>query len=166
MGIAFNALFVFNQPYALSRGATELESFFVGFTSAAVVCRIALGRLGDRFGHRRVSCIAAVLYGASAAAMLRLDPAFLWLFGAFFGLAHGILYPTLNALVLSTMPPSWRGRAMIFHNGAFNVGSGLGGLAWGALVGSLGYRAMFTAAALTALGAAAVLFRWKTDAVF
>jgi MFS family permease len=158
-GVAFNALFTFTQPYALSLGAKELRSFFVGFTMAGVLSRTFLGRIGDRFGHRRVSSGAAILYAAAALGAIALDPHRLWPFGALFGMAHGILYPTLNAFMLGTMPSTWRGRAMIFYNGAFNVGSGLGGLGWGALAARSGYRSVFAAAGIVALGAAAVLFR-------
>jgi len=158
-GVAFNALFTFTQPYALSLGAHELRSFFLGFTMTGVMSRIFLGRLGDRFGHRRVSSGAAIVYAAAALATIALDPHRLWPVGALFGLAHGILYPTLNAFMLGTMPSTWKGRAMIFYNGAFNVGSGLGGLAWGVVAARAGYRPVFAAAATAALAAAAVLFR-------
>ena len=54
MGAVFIALFGFVQPYAVSLGASEVRYFFLGFTAAAVACRIWLGGLGDRVGRRTV----------------------------------------------------------------------------------------------------------------
>jgi predicted MFS family arabinose efflux permease len=158
IGAAFTAVFTFHQPYAISLGIKELRVFFIGFTCAAVTSRVVFGGLGDRFGLRRVSCMAAALYSVAALIMVRLDPHRLWIYGAVFGIAHGVLYPTLNALVLGTMPPAWRGRAMAFYNGAFNVGSALSALGWGLVAMRSGYPSVFAGAALAAFAAALILF--------
>jgi len=42
-----------------------------------------------------------------------------------FGAAHGVLYPTLNALMLELLPVSRRGLGMVLYNGAFNLGASL-----------------------------------------
>src|SRR6185436_16273699 len=55
MGATFSAVFTFYQPYALSLGGRSVSSFFVGFTVTAVLTRVLIGSLGDRFGHREVS---------------------------------------------------------------------------------------------------------------
>jgi MFS family permease len=118
---------------------------------------VVFGNAGDRFGHLRVSLLAAVLYGVSAVAMVYLDPHRLWLYGAVFGIAHGVLYPTLNALILASMSPSRRGRAMAFYNGAFNVGSASSALGWGYLAQSVGYPSVFWGAALVSVCAVLTL---------
>jgi MFS family permease len=157
IGCVFSALFVFVQPYALQLGAHEVHGFFVGFTVAAVLCRLLLGGLGDRFGRRRVAVWMCVAYALSALLTRHLDPTRLWLDGLAFGAAHGLLYPTLNAVVLETVPSSRRGFGMAFYNGAFNAGTALSSVGWGWLAQKHGYPIVYACACALALAAAFVL---------
>ncbi|MGD8861450.1 MAG: MFS transporter [Myxococcales bacterium] len=157
IGVGFSAVFVFHQPYALSLGATHVRGFFVGFTATAFAARIFLGNLGDRFGRQRVSFFAAFGYVLTGLAMVYMDPAILPAYGALFGAAHGVLYPTLNAAVMERVGPAQRGRAMTLYNGAFNVGLGLAALGWGSLAQQLGYPAVFVGAALISAAGAGLL---------
>ncbi len=153
-GAVFSAVFTFVQPYALERGAREVRLFFIGFTASAVACRLFMGGLGDRIGYRRVSLFAVIIYALAAALCVRLEPDFLWAYGAVFGVAHGVLYPTLNALVLEGLPASRRGFGMALYNGAFNIGMATGGFGWGMLASHHGYPALFMTAAVLGLLAA------------
>jgi MFS family permease len=150
-GMVFCAVFIFVQPHALASGAREVRMFFIGFTASAVACRLFLGDLGDRRGHREVSLGAVVLYSISALLCVWLEPELLWMYGLVFGAAHGVLYPTLNALVLARLPASRRGLGMALYNGAFNVGMTSGGFGWGLLAAHYGYAALFYTAAVVAL---------------
>jgi MFS family permease len=106
-----------------------------------------------------VSLAAVLLYSLSALLCVWLDPQLLWMYGLVFGTAHGILYPTLNALVLARLPASRRGMGMALYNGAFNVGMTCGGFGWGLLAAHYGYTALFTTASLIALLATIPLLR-------
>jgi MFS family permease len=157
IGGVFAAMFSFVQPYAISLGASEVRNFFLGFTVSAVAGRVLLGGLGDRFGRRRVSGFMVLGYALSAYLTMQLDPERLLVTGLMFGAAHGLLYPTLNALVLEIMPPLRRGLGMVLYNGAFNTGSMLGSLGLGMLAKQRGYPIMYATATGTALLAALVL---------
>jgi MFS family permease len=158
MGAVFIALFGFVQPYAVSLGAHELRYFFLGFTLAAVCGRVLLGGLGDRLGRRVVSIWMLGGYAAAAAFMRELDIDLLMFYGVAFGAAHGLLYPTLNALLLELLPAGRRGLGMVLYNGAFNLGTSMGSLGWGLLAKHEGYPAVYATAALSALLAGALLF--------
>jgi predicted MFS family arabinose efflux permease len=158
MGAVFIAGFGFIQPYAVSLGAHEVRYFFLGFTAAAVGCRIWLGGLGDRLGRRTVSMWMLVGYAVSAALMRHLEVDALVLYGLVFGAAHGLLYPTLNALLLELLPAARRGLGMVLYNGAFNLGTSVGSLGWGLLAKRSGYPAVYEVAAAGALVAAGLLF--------
>jgi MFS family permease len=157
IGAVFAAMFIFVQPFALSLGAKEVRQFFLGFTISAVFCRVGLGGLGDRFGRRNVSILMTFGYGLSALLTAWLDPQQLMLYGLAFGFAHGLLYPTLNALVLEVMPASRRGLGMVLYNGAFNAGTAGSGLAWGFLAHERGYPSVYMVACGAAFVAAIVL---------
>jgi MFS family permease len=157
MGAIFIALFGFVQPYAVSLGASEVRYFFLGFTLAAVGCRLVLGGLGDRLGRRTVSMWMLGGYALSAALMRGLEIDALFWYGLAFGAAHGLLYPTLNALLLELLPIGRRGLGMVLYNGAFNLGTSVGSLGWGLLAKRSGYPAIYEVAAAASLVAAAVL---------
>jgi MFS family permease len=157
MGGVFVAVFGFVQPYAIREGASEVRGFFIGFTISAVGCRVLLGGLGDRLGRRVVSVWMLVGYGVSSFLMRELDPDLLVVYGLVFGAAHGILYPTLNALVLEVLPGARRGLGMVLYNGAFNVGGSVGSLGWGLLAKHHGYPRIYDVAGVLALAAATIL---------
>lgn len=159
LGATYVALAVFHQPFALSLGAERVSSFFVGFTGAALMMRIGFGNLGDRFGRKPVALAATAFYALVVASMVLLDPARLWLYGAGFGFAHGVLYPTLIALASERVPAGTQGRTIAAFSGAFNVGAAAGAAGWGALSAARGYPAVFVGASLCMLSAALSLAR-------
>jgi MFS family permease len=158
VGAVFVAVFTFVQPYALSLGAREVRGFFLGFTISAVVGRVLLGGLGDRFGRRTVSIWMAIGYALAALLTVDLEPGRLVLYGLAFGAAHGLLYPTLNALVLEVVSADRRGFGMTMCTAAFNVGTSTSSFGWGWLAAHHGYRSVYTTATGFALLAAFVLW--------
>lgn len=156
-GATFNAIFGFVQPYAVSRGASVVRSFYLGYTISAVLGRVFFGGLGDRIGRRNVSMWMLGGYAACSLAVRELHPDLLLVYGLMFGAAHGILYPTLNALLLEVLPSARRGLGMALFNGAFNVGMSAGGFAWGELARQRGYPSVYTTTMLTALLGSGVL---------
>jgi len=157
-GGVFAAMFSFIQPYALLAGATQVRGFFLGFTTSAVACRLGLGSLGDRVGRRTVSTWMLGGYGACAVLVTHLDPDLLPLYGLAFGAAHGLLYPTMSALVLEVISPARRGLGLVLFNGAFNAGTAVSSLAWGMLAEAEGYPAVYAVATgVSVLAAGALL---------
>ena len=72
-------------------------------------------------------------------------------FGAGLGIAQGFAYPALNAIAIRDVVPHERGKVMSLFQAAFQVGSGVFGLALGLLAESSGYPAVFVVAGLSAL---------------
>ena len=142
-GAAFGAMFTFTQPFALSLNASKVSSFFVGYTATALAVRLFLGTLADTWGRRRVALGALVLYGLVAATTSLLRPQLLFFFGAGMGLAHGLLYPALNAIAVEGVPRARRGAVMSYFFGCFNSGFALWVLSAGVLAKSHGYPLIF-----------------------
>jgi MFS family permease len=152
IGATFTAMFTFQQPYALSLGARKVSSFFVGFTVAALVMRLGFGGLSDKLGRRRVLLASLCVYAAVPLAIARMRVGLLWAYGAGLGTAHGVLYPTLNAVAAERSAPRARGRILAVLNGSFNAGGALGATAWGLIAERVGYSAVFLfASAVSAL---------------
>jgi MFS family permease len=157
IGATYVALATFHQPYALSLGVGRVSSFFVGFTGAALTMRLGFGNLGDRFGRKQVALASLALYALVVASMVAFDAAWLWLYGAGFGLAHGVLYPTLIAFATERVPAGTQGRTIAAFSGAFNVGMAAGAASWGALSTQRGYPSVFVGAFLCVLMASGCL---------
>ncbi len=157
LGATYVALATFHQPYALSLGAERISSFFIGFTCAALTMRLGFGNLGDRFGRKPVALASMLLYVLVVGSAARLDASKLWLYGAGFGFAHGVLYPTLIALASESAPSGTQGRIIAAFSGAFNVGAAAGSASWGALSSRYGYPPVFITASACMLAAAACI---------
>ena len=156
-GVTFGALFTFHQPYALSLGIERVSDFLVAYAIAAVFVRAFLGGLADRLGRLRMSELSLALYGLAPIAMVSLGAtAFSWI-GALLGLAHGVFYPALNALVVENAADDVRGKVMAVYNGAFNVGFSLGSLGLGYVAEAAGYGALFGLGGAASFAALALL---------
>jgi MFS family permease len=153
-GLGLGTLFTFVVPYALELGAVRVRGFFVGYTVAAVAVRVLFGSLADRYGRARVSLVALLGYGGAVAMAALLTPNTLPLVGVGLGLAHGLVYPSLNALAVAGEERAKRGSAMAYFFGAYSVGRAAGVAALGLVASAVGYPATFVAAgALLTVGA-------------
>jgi hypothetical protein len=63
-----------------------------------------------------------LIYAAAVGAMAVLGPFHLILVGAVFGVAHGIIYPALMAMVLTDVAAVDRPRLLGWANGVMNLG--------------------------------------------
>ncbi len=149
-GAAFGVMFTFSQPFAIQLGIENVRSFFVAYTAAALSVRLGLGPFTDRLGRRRVSLAALALYALTTAAAAQLGHLGLAAVGAAFGLAHGIFYPTFNALAVEQSGEHERGKAMALFNGAFNVGYMCGVFGLGLVAARVGYPPVFGLGAASA----------------
>ena len=146
VGIGFTAVFVFHQPFAEALGIARLRGFFAAYAGVVIAVRTGFGGLIDRAGARRAALAALALYVAVPLLALSIPHTGLALTGAALGLAHGILYPALNAVALVGAHPAERGRVMALYQGAFQAGGTLGPVALGHLAERAGYGLVFLAA--------------------
>lgn len=142
-GAAFGVMFTFTQPLALLQGADKVSAFFVGYTLTALIIRLGLGSLADTWGRRRVAFAALALYGLVAFMTAYLRPRWLFFAGAGLGLAHGFLYPAINAIAAEGVPHARRGAVMSYFYGSFAAGFALWVLALGVLARAHGYPIVF-----------------------
>jgi len=148
MGLGFGTLVTYAQPFALSLGAMAVSQLFVGYAAAAVAVRLLLGSLADRIGRRAVALASLALYGLVLLATTRLEPSWLLGIGLGLGVAHGLLYPALNALLVASTPEGARGVVMTSYNGAFNLGFAMSVVSFGAIAEIAGFPSIFLLAGL------------------
>lgn len=158
-GVALSAMFSFSQLMALSLGIRQVSGFFVAYTAAVLIVRLAFGGLIDRVGPQRASVGALVLYTLVVFSMRFLDVLGLSALGAAFGVAHGFLFPSVMALGVTDLPAAERGRMLTLANAGF-IGGGAFVGPLGAFAAWAGYPALYALCAAAALCAAGLLWRW------
>jgi MFS family permease len=144
-GAGFGVMFTFTQPFALLLGAKLVSSFFLGYTMCALFARLGLGSLADTWGRRPVVLCALATYGLVTCLTSLLRPELLFAVGAGLGLAHGLLYPALNALAIDGVPRARRGTVMTYFLGSFNAGYAVWVMGLGVVAKTHGYPLLFVA---------------------
>lgn len=158
-GAGFGTVFAFQAPHALALGRSRAGGFFVAYAAAAILVRVGFGHLPDRLGRHRVAVAAVLVYAAVVLAMADLRPNALEVYGAIFGLAHGVFYPAINALAIGAARPSERARITAIFTGSFSLGLWLGPTVLGNIAERDGYPIVFVLAAAGILVAAVLLVR-------
>jgi MFS family permease len=138
---------------------TRLSAWLLtGYLVIACVSAPLLGKLGDRFGKRRLILFAlgAFLVGSVGAA---LSPSIGWLIACrtLQGLG-GAVFPLSQSVVRDELPPEAVGTGMGWMTAAFGLGGTLGLGLTGLLVEAASWRAVFVAGAIVVV-AAVVLVR-------
>ncbi|MBM4364341.1 MAG: MFS transporter, partial [Deltaproteobacteria bacterium] len=157
--LAFGSTTAFLPVFVRERGLERFSPFFAAYVGAALLVRLLGGGLGDRLGYRRVAGVALVVFAAAVAAfpLVWSTPVLVGL-ALVYGTAHGLVYPSLNALFVAGVPESSRGRAMALFTLSFNVGVTTSAFAGGELAERLGFEALWlTMAALSLLGVIALV---------
>ena len=157
LNIAFPAI---ATAFALSPDAMRWVILCYVLTYSLV--SFAGGALADRIGHARVFSTGLVV-SALAFVLAASAPAFGWLLGArvLQGVGGGMIYGTAPGLMTLAAAPAARGRALGFLNAAIGVAFIVGPITAGALVESIGWRAVFGARLPVAL----VVFAWAWRAL-
>jgi len=118
--------------------------FFAAWSIAAVTVRILLGSASDRFGRRAV-LIPAMLTMSTAVTLLAFvrTQTGIGIAGVIFGIAQGLLYPTMNAFVADWSRPANIGRTQSLFSGSYSLGIAVCSFFFGTIAEDYGFRTMF-----------------------
>jgi EmrB/QacA subfamily drug resistance transporter len=132
----------------LHASATALQWVVAGYALTSAVLLMASGRLGGRFGRRRVFTAGLALFTVSSAACgIAPSAGFLVVARLVQGGAAALLMPNVLALIAVLYPGPERARALSIYGMVMGVAAAGGQLLGGALVQSdlagLGWRTVF-----------------------
>jgi predicted MFS family arabinose efflux permease len=153
-GLVLTGVFVFVKRFVMESEVATVGSFFSAYTGAAILVRLAGGRLPDRVGPKRVllPALATLVAGFLCLAAAQTAPQVLAA-GVLCGLGHGFVYPVLSSLVVARASESGRGAAISIHTALPDVGGLLGAPLLGWVIETRGFSVMFASAgAMLALG--------------
>ena len=149
-----------------------------GYALAFGIALIPSGRVGDRFGHKRIFVAGLVIFTLSSVACgLSQGSTELVIARVIQGLGGGIFFPAVSALIQIMIPPRERGRAFGLLGATIGLATALGPLAGGLLIQAFGntdgWRSIFfvnlpvgviaVAAALAVLPGTALAKKLSTD---
>jgi MFS family permease len=157
-GAGFGSVWSFLAAYTEEVGIAEVTSFFVPYVVAAISTRLFLGRLPDVVGRRQAATPALAAHGAVLVWMATLSSTRqLIAIGACFGLAHGVYYPTLQALVVERGRD--RSRAIARSSFAFTVGQVSAAYGLGVVARATSYPVVYLVTGGASVIAAAIVWR-------
>ncbi len=158
-GFAIASFNTFGAPYFEQTSGTSVGYFFLSYGLTAVLVRIALGGLADRYKRSHLVSLFFALQAVGIILVICRPVQMYYLIAAVLcGAAHGILFPTMTAMAVDAHPPENRGLVTSVFTGTMELGFSLGSYLFGLSVAVLGYDGMFGIAA--ACSAFFALYTW------
>jgi MFS family permease len=155
----------FTAMYADANRVTPKSIYLTALAIVILLTRPMAGRLGDRFGYKRVfiPCLVLISVGMGC---LALGGSRGWMITSaiLFGSGFGTAYPVYVGYVMQGVGPERRGAAFGAILAAFDTGIGTGSTTMGWLIQQFGFATAFGLAA--ALSALALPYFLAVDRVF
>ncbi|MFG2331134.1 MFS transporter [Streptomyces sp. NPDC048604] len=140
----------------------DLDASFVqvqwtstGYLIAVASLLVLAGRLGDRYGHRRLFALGTLGF-AAASAGIGVAPDIDWVVGLRVaqGVFGALLQPATLGMLRAAYPPDRLGMPLALRTSAIGVAAAAGPLVGGVLVTHLGWRSVFLLTVVPALAIA------------
>ena len=145
----------------LSMDAVVLGWVITTMTLPQVAVLLAAGRFADIYGRKKVFLAGMILFTVSSALCAISSSAVMLIVSRILqGVAGGMAFGTLMAIVTSVFPGEERGRAIGMVTGAVFVGLAAGPFYGGVLTEQLGWRSIFYITAILCF-IAVILIIWK-----
>ncbi|MGW3728060.1 MFS transporter [Streptomyces sp. NPDC000851] len=128
----------------LGASFAQVQWTSTGYLIAVAALLVFAGRLGDRYGHRRLFATGMVGFGVTSAA-IGLAPGVGWVIGLRIaqGVFGALLQPATLGMLRATYPPDRLRTPLAVRTGAIGLAAAAGPVAGGALVDLLGWRSVF-----------------------
>jgi MFS family permease len=129
-------------------GFDRIGPFFLAFSVAAVITRLGLGDLSDRYGRKRVILPAALLIGFNLFWIAGAHSYWSFVMNGFVaGFGQGLIFPALSTYMIDFMGRGNKGLALGLYLSLFDVGMGIGSPLFGWISDAAGgYRLMYVVA--------------------
>jgi MFS family permease len=142
-GTVLNFIALFGADMGFSR----VGPFFLAFSTAAVITRLGIGDISDRYGRKRVIIPSALLISLNLLWIAGIHSYWAFVLSGFFaGLGQGLIFPALSTYVIDFLGRENKGLALGLYLSLFDVGMGLGSPLFGWISDAAGYRTMYVIA--------------------
>ncbi|MFJ3336841.1 MFS transporter [Streptomyces sp. NPDC086766] len=128
----------------LDASVAQVQWTSTGYLVAVAALLVFAGRLGDRYGHRRLFAAGMLGFGAASAG-IAVAPGIGWVIGLRVaqGVCGALLQPATLGMVRAAFPPDRLAMPIAVRTSAIGLAAAAGPLVGGALVTTLGWRSVF-----------------------
>ncbi|AFG36268.1 MFS transporter [Spirochaeta africana] len=123
LGSGFGTMLAFLPDLVLERNLAMVRPFYIAYPITVAAIRISLSQYFDRFPLYRVLLLPVAMIPLS---MLAVNAAqsivLLAVAGICYGIAHGVMFPTLMGHLMDRSPVHFRGRMSLVFNLMFSFG--------------------------------------------
>jgi EmrB/QacA subfamily drug resistance transporter len=136
----------------LQASFAQVQWTSTGYLIAVAALLVFAGRLGDRYGQRRVFAVGVLGFAATSAAV-GLAPGIGWVIGlrVVQGVFGALLQPATLGMLRAAYPPDRLGMPIALRTSAIGLAAAAGPVVGGALTTHLGWRAVFFLGVVPAL---------------
>jgi MFS family permease len=146
-GAIRGAVLNFIALFGASVGFGRIGPFFLAFSVAAILTRLGIGDVSDRYGRKQVIFPAAVLIGLNLLWISAVHSYWAFVMSGFVaGLGQGLIFPALSTYIIDFLGRGNKGFAIGLYLSLFDVGMGLGSPLFGWVSDVTGYREMYAVA--------------------
>ena len=135
--------------------------FFVAFSAAAILTRLLMGGLSDKYGRKQILLPSVCLISLNLVLISQVQSFWVFVLTGFIGgLGQGLIFPALSTYTIDIFGRQNKGLAIGLYQTFFDVGMGFGSAFFGWISDMRGYRHMFLSAAVMFF-VIGVIFIWK-----
>jgi predicted MFS family arabinose efflux permease len=148
--VTFGGIASFLPLYTTEKGIPGIQWYFLIYAMALMVSRTFAGQLYDRKGHQAIFLPGSSLILIAMLLLAWLPNSYmLFLAAILYGLGFGIVQPGLQAWAIEKSPVNRRGMANATFFSFFDLGVGMGAIAFGQISHLFGYASIFKASAFS-----------------
>lgn len=135
--------------------------FFVAFSVAAILTRLGIGDLSDRYGRKRVILPAVCIISLNLFLISQVKAFWMFVLTGFIGgFGQGLIFPALSTYIIDILGQENKGLAISLYLAFFDIGLGLGSTFFGWVSDLYGYRIMYLLAGVLFF-LVGLIFTWK-----
>jgi MFS family permease len=139
--------------YGKSSGFDRIGPFFIAFSAAAVLTRLGIGDVSDRYGRKKVIFPSALIISLNLFWLAGMDSYTNFVVCGFLaGLGQGLIFPALSAYMIDFLGHRYKSFSLALYMSLFDAGMGLGSPMFGWISDLAGYRLMYVVAGSMLLG--------------
>jgi len=148
--------------FGKSAGFDRVAPFFIAFSAAAVLTRLGIGDVSDRYGRKKVILPSAIIISANLFWLAGMESYTSFIICGFLaGLGQGLIFPALSAYLIDFLGHQHKSFSLALYMSLFDTGLGLGSPMFGWISDMSGYRSMYMVAGMMLLGFT-LLFTFKS----
>ncbi len=146
-GAVRSAVVYFIALFGKSIPVERVGPFFFIFSAAAIMTRLWIGDLSDRYGRKQVIFPAALIISLNCLLLSQVRNSTMFLVAGFIGgFGQGLIFPALSTYVIDIFGRENKGFALSLYLSLFDVGMGVGSPFYGWVSDLFGYRTMYMVA--------------------